>query len=263
MIPKQLFFIWFGDSIPNYVYYSIDSFKQMNQSYTVDLLYYNINDIINSRDSVIQTCKNYISLTKNGINNKYFKYIKRRIDSKFNYLQILSDFLRFELLYYYGGIYLDCDTFPVKPFDDLLNRNCFSQSILTLKPKKYKNLNLNDDYTYYYDYNFMNHLDKYLLYMYTDIYFIGSRKEFTDDDFVIDSDCICKNPLTPPWIRNFDNDKIFIKMSKDFYNEKLKLWNSHIFYTHYIMHFCKRTWQVKNYKDSPLYCELDDYLYGR
>ena len=33
--------------------------------------------------------------------------------------------LRFYLLDKYGGIYLDCDTFPVKPFDDLLLQNEF------------------------------------------------------------------------------------------------------------------------------------------
>lgn len=38
----------------------------------------------------------------------------------------MSDALRFYLLDTYGGIYLDCDTFPVKPFDDrLLNMDYF------------------------------------------------------------------------------------------------------------------------------------------
>lgn len=31
---------------------------------------------------------------------------------------MLSDILRMEILNEYGGIYVDCDTFPIKPFDD-------------------------------------------------------------------------------------------------------------------------------------------------
>ena len=32
----------------------------------------------------------------------------------------VSDSYRYVLLKHYGGIYLDCDTFPVRPFDDSL-----------------------------------------------------------------------------------------------------------------------------------------------
>jgi mannosyltransferase OCH1-like enzyme len=35
------------------------------------------------------------------------------------------DVLKFYLLDKYGGIFLDCDTFPVKPFDDILLQNEF------------------------------------------------------------------------------------------------------------------------------------------
>ena len=34
------------------------------------------------------------------------------------FIQLLSDIYRIQLIDYYGGIYVDCDTFPLKPFDE-------------------------------------------------------------------------------------------------------------------------------------------------
>ena len=37
---------------------------------------------------------------------------------------MFCDILRLELLNLHGGLYVDCDTYPIKPFDDaLLNHN--------------------------------------------------------------------------------------------------------------------------------------------
>ena len=120
MIPKQLFFIWIGEQIPSFASYSLEAFRSLNPKFSIDFLHYTNNDIVTCQDSVINYVKSLIFKTKQGINNKYYRYIKHRIDSKFNFIQILSDVIRFEYLYYYGGIYLDCDTFPVRPFDDKL-----------------------------------------------------------------------------------------------------------------------------------------------
>lgn len=260
MIPKQLFFIWFGD-LPDYATYSMNSFKQMNPDFNVDLIHYSINDVVNCNDTLINHCKDLIFKTKKGIRNKYFDYIKHRIESKFNFIQILSDFLRFELLYYYGGIYLDCDTFPVKKFDDnLLNMNSFSQNILCFRDKKYKIKNLHDDKTEYYDLDFVNNISRYHMYNYTDIYFVGLYKKYTDSDIVFAHGAENKNPLNPPWIRNFDNSSNFKEFRKRFLKMDLKINKDYFFYSQYIMHFPGRSWQ-KDYKESPMYCEYDDYLY--
>ena len=41
-------------------------------------------------------------------------------------IQLLSDVARIELLNEFGGIYLDCDTFPIQPFDaELLSKGFF------------------------------------------------------------------------------------------------------------------------------------------
>lgn len=37
----------------------------------------------------------------------------------------VADYVRFWVLYYHGGIYLDTDMYVVKSFDDLLNYDCF------------------------------------------------------------------------------------------------------------------------------------------
>jgi mannosyltransferase OCH1-like enzyme len=47
-------------------------------------------------------------------------WTKKNLSSKVGQLTALSDAFRFYLLNKYGGIYLDLDTFPVKPFDDKL-----------------------------------------------------------------------------------------------------------------------------------------------
>ncbi len=262
MIPKQLFFIWFGNNQPKYIDYSINSFKKVNPDFKVDLIRYTIKDVINCDDSTLKYCRDLIFKTKKGIKNKYFDFINHRIKSQFNFIQILSDFLRFELLYYYGGIYLDCDTFPVKPFDNkLLAMNSFSQSVLCMRNKKYNIKNLHDDMTSYYDIDFMKNISNYHLYTYTDIYFVGLCKNYTSNEIIFTESAENKNPLTPPWIRNFDNSKDFKNLRKKFLECKLELFKDILFYSQYVIHFPGRNWQ-KNYKENCLYCEYDNELYG-
>lgn len=259
MIPKQIFFIWFGD-IPNYCNYSINAFKKLNPDFKIDLIHYSIDDVVKCDDSVLKYCKDLIFKTKKGINNKYFDYINHRIKSKFNFIQILSDFLRFELLYYYGGIYLDCDIFPNKTFDNnLLNRNCFGQQIICFRNKEKNPTTLCDDKTTFYDLNFLENLNNYHYYSYTDIYFIGSIKEYK---FNLSDSFVCNTPLQPPWIRNLENTEKFKILKDKFYNNQLKLGEDFMFYSQYITHYCNRGWQ-NNFKQSKMYCEYDDYLYGK
>lgn len=59
-------------------------------------------------------------------NYNFYKYMvirpwaKKHLISEVGYITAISDAFRFYLLNKYGGIYLDMDTFPVKPFDDKL-----------------------------------------------------------------------------------------------------------------------------------------------
>lgn len=45
-------------------------------------------------------------------------WAKKHLVGKVGHITAISDAFRFYLLNKYGGIYLDLDTFPVKPFDD-------------------------------------------------------------------------------------------------------------------------------------------------
>ena len=114
MIPKQLFFIWFGDNQPDYVDFTIKNFQEVNPDFKIDLIKYSKNDL-----------ENYTSLEDKSLKNSCeiaLKLIKEGKNPE-SYFTIVSDYYRLYLIHHYGGIYLDCDTFPVKPFDDKLLNN--------------------------------------------------------------------------------------------------------------------------------------------
>lgn len=113
MIPKILHFIWFGRK-PKYVDYCIDAFRKMNPSFQINLMWnlnvYAYEDLMED----INTCS--------GKYKRAIEYCKKlRIEDE----QILSDILRLVLLNISGGIYLDCDCFPLRPFDDDLLKEDF------------------------------------------------------------------------------------------------------------------------------------------
>ena len=111
MIPKQLFFIWLGDNRPDYVNFAVNVFKKVNPDFNVDLIEWKIKDIENPKDELLRKSIK-IAIKEN------------RKDRKF--IQSVANIYRYELLHKYGGIYLDCDTFPVRPFDtELLNHRKF------------------------------------------------------------------------------------------------------------------------------------------
>ena len=115
MIPKQLFFIWLGDNKPKYVDFAVNTFKKVNSDFKVDLMEWKINDIENPKDEILK------------------KSVDRAIEknvTKTKFIQSVAEIYRYRLLEKYGGIYLDCDTFPVRPFDDeLLNYTDFDVTL--------------------------------------------------------------------------------------------------------------------------------------
>ena len=119
MIPKQIYFIWIGKlDLPSNINYVLNIFKEVNPDFKIDLIYEK--DIFNTNNRDIIRCRDII--LKNDINDMlhgkhiqcefYIKVLKNNI------IQKICDILREELLYNYGGIYLDCDTFPVSSFDN-------------------------------------------------------------------------------------------------------------------------------------------------
>jgi hypothetical protein len=209
MIPKQLFFIWFGDTQPNYVNFSINAFKEVNPDFKINFLRYTINDLNNKNivsefDNTVYDCINYIY----NLNDKYIDTIKRYKSYNRKFIIILADIVRLELLYRYGGIYLDCDTFPRKPFDD-------------------KILNCESFYSYTYtSYDSENR--------HPDGHFIGCLKGCDVSDFYK-----YKCEVNTQKYHYF-NDEEWIVNRKLFYNCILdyRLYNDE----YYIDHFIDRTW---------------------
>jgi len=141
MIPKQLHFIWVGQVLPNWAAYAYDAYVKMNPTFNFNFIQikefhgglldssvtydYHTNDecLVN----VPQVITNLLKNLKNEDSFIYWKYKQNTQSLKITNLNVmLSDLLRFQILNMYGGIYVDCDTFPIKPFDDkLLNRKQF------------------------------------------------------------------------------------------------------------------------------------------
>lgn len=126
-IPKKLYLIWLGDNIPSYAYFSLNAYRYANQDFLVQLISFSINQIkviynghiinsieqvlYNAIDVMLKDSKQYLSLLQ-----KQLAFYGKSILA----LQLLSDIFRVMLLEKYGGIYVDCDTFPIKPFDTAL-----------------------------------------------------------------------------------------------------------------------------------------------
>ena len=116
MIQKKLHFIWLGDNIPNYVNFAIENFRNVNKDFEIYKWFFTIKDIENPKDELLKHA------IDDALKNKKLPYNKHK-----PFIVIVSDNYRCVLLKHYGGIYLDCDTFPIKPFDEkLLRLNNFS-----------------------------------------------------------------------------------------------------------------------------------------
>ena len=75
-------------------------------------------EITDKFDVSIRKCQSDI-LNTTGIYEEYIQNQKNRLyKNNLRFIQLLSDIVRVELINEYGGIYLDCDTFPLKSFDD-------------------------------------------------------------------------------------------------------------------------------------------------
>lgn len=132
MIPKILHFIWFGRHIPKYVQFSIGAFQKVNSDFKIHFVYRDIKTVEEIIDDK-EKCKNDddVLLRRCGLSilnqdELYINTVNHCKKSKLKFIQILLDIYRLDILNYYGGIYLDCDTFPVKKFDQqLMSNNSF------------------------------------------------------------------------------------------------------------------------------------------
>lgn len=226
MIPKQLFFIWFGNK-PEYVNYSINTFKNVNPDFNIIFLEYSIDKI---NDLNLDNCKNDYDVCLYdcinailGNNTMYEKNISFYKNRGRKFCQILANIYRLEILKRFGGIYLDCDTFPNKPFDEeLLNRTSFVCSPYdpTYKPNQRTR----------------------------DCFFIGSIKDKSYNTYIEYEDNI------PIGDKDWDKDLIWLNKKKKFLECSLEYIPNNSIY--YLDHYKCFTWNPGNCK-TPL-CKYDN-----
>ncbi len=94
MIPKKIHLIWLGSPLPEKFKQLVHRIKEINFDYEV------------------------VEWTDDNIN---FKLINRDLFKSTTNMGSKSDILRMEILYRYGGIYMDHDFYQCKKFDDLLH----------------------------------------------------------------------------------------------------------------------------------------------
>jgi mannosyltransferase OCH1-like enzyme len=126
-IPNSIYLYWTGSTVPANVQLNVNMFKKINKNFTVTLV---------TDDAIIHKCRaEFPELAM------LFKLI--------TIPTCKSDIIRLLLLYYYGGIYVDCATTPHASFDTFYqqhkhidfiisfnyNNSDFSTRILFSKPK--------------------------------------------------------------------------------------------------------------------------------
>ena len=241
MIPRRLLFIWLGYHLPKYALFAINAFKKMNPSFDVKLvcrsvdqlekLYNTKSCLADEVDDLIRQCLRLI--VDKSIQTPYRLYIEhqRRIYSKHvHVVNLLSDILRIALLNKYGGIYLDCDCFPVKPFDDKL----LSLEYFTVDR--------------HYNAHFQHGLDNY---------FIGACKQDNETllDGIFDKKCVHLLQTTPNWHNNIN----FIYNKQLFFKQQLKLGSWSLSKDFYIEHYNRNSWHSNSTSMLPT-SFIDDLL---
>jgi FkbM family methyltransferase len=167
------------DEFPDHIrHYSICNLGQLysrvyNEEYNeeipkiIHILFFGETDFYNFHHRCIHSMLQYmpdyeiwIHNSKEPVNNKYWDDIKKHITIKktevpqqydgydLKYFQYKADVLRLEVLYNYGGVYLDLDMLIVKPFHDVFKsghsfyiskekqgQDCLINAFLASKPK--------------------------------------------------------------------------------------------------------------------------------
>jgi mannosyltransferase OCH1-like enzyme len=99
MIPKIIHQIWIGDKVKPQLF--LDSFKHMHPDY--EYILWDDKEI--EKRNMIFECQKQIN-DNNSFAGK-------------------ADIMRYEILYKYGGIYIDADTFCLERIDDIMNEESF------------------------------------------------------------------------------------------------------------------------------------------
>ena len=109
-IPKQIFFINLGH-IKNYMTFCMDSFKDLNPDFKIDLLNYETVDDL-YRDKNVQNILNF---------NK---------DVDKNNIKSILNMLKYRIVYQYGGLYSDLHNYCIMPLRDMLQYDNVITSVI-------------------------------------------------------------------------------------------------------------------------------------
>ena len=242
MIPKILHFIWFGRNIPRYVQFAIDAFQEVNSNFKIHFVYRDIKTVEEIIDDK-EKCKNDddIILRRCGLSilNKdelYINTVNHCKKSKLKFIQILLDIYRLDILNYYGGIYLDCDTFPVKKFDQqLMSNNSFIVA-------RHYNENI----------------------IVTDNYFMGCQKNIDSFDRVLwetykndSASSIIKILQTQ---KGWNNNIKFLINKKKFFECKLHVGEYSFSKDFYIDHYSSQSWKDTGKGIMTPICKFDNVV---
>jgi len=208
MIPKQIFFTWFGEEVPKWADYCVRGFKDANPGFKVDFVWMTKEQIDNSKDESI------VRLLKEIDSGNYLSYplMKRSHGMYKDRYFKLVDLYRYELIKRYGGIYVDCDCYPCKGFDDVLLGDCDGFCC-----DSYWDCNVS--------YRRRNN----------DSFFVGCKKGLKFGYF---GDLEKKVPVQDPF---YLKNEVWLKKRERFYNCTLKIEECDKKY--YIEHFVKRSWK--------------------
>lgn len=245
-IPKIIYLIWLGNNLPMYLNNVLKLYKDINPSFDVKFLHFSINDILHAYNNVNTSIysnqlRQSISFLLN-IDNKYNSFIleqKRVYGKNIRAIQILSDIFRLEVINQYGGIYVDCDTIPLKPFDEELLS--YDKFIVTR----------------HYDtgYRYKTNVE------YIDNYFIGSTGKESGQITNLTSD---KNLVTLLQTQKNWYTDIFYKFRKQcFYKNKITLEMIQLLKsnTFYVEHYYDNNWNATSNRNikTPR-CFLDNLI---
>lgn len=138
-IPKQIFIVWFGNNCPTYIKNVVHAYREANEGFDVRLIHYSIDKLksiylgrsierieddilVKAIDVVLDNDNKYRDVLDKCFFYYAFMHQKDQYGDNMRVIQVLSDIYRLMLIDKLGGIYVDADTFPMKPFDDSILR---------------------------------------------------------------------------------------------------------------------------------------------
>lgn len=109
---NQLFTLWIGDSVPDYINNNVERFKLLNPSFNVYFIRYSYDDIYKQSDPICSSIRDSILKVKPNIDLQSYEYFDRYINA-FGYT----------VTHTYKGFYIHANCYQWKSLDDRIIKN--------------------------------------------------------------------------------------------------------------------------------------------